>query len=718
MPRHDSTTRARWTVLLALALLPACGEKSPPPPSADAVAEKAAAEAARAAKELSREIESFTGARTRIVWSQFQKTDSTDPRSNKSGHFLMGLDSQDGLGARPLIAKEDNYSRPLLSTDGEVILYTRKTVTWDAQDVKHYTAVIMRTDWKGSLPVEISDGYAVDVWRDPATRIEWVYAVRDLIPSPLVAIEARKLVRFQLKDPDEQELVWDQTKVSPDNIQLSRDGRRASGQFPWPQAGLFVLEEKKSIKKLQEGAWPSLAPDNSYAASVLDAAHKSLTLFVEGEEKPWTVPLTTTPDLAKGEVNHPGWSNHPRFISLTGPYLPATDPSEGSALGRGGLTSEVFIGKFSARLDKIESWLRITSNGLNDNQPDVWIEGGDTVELKDFAQVHELKPVSPPWLSDTEGLIFRWENAAAKNTVDLSGGRQIDCGLDLHGGARYGRHQEMLLDAGPFVLRPDAAGIVTDAVQSAIPLALEFILRIDGDPKAAFGTLATFPHLRLTLRDGIISAETSAGIIGIGPVQGAHTHLTASSGDKGYSFVLQEADGQSMTKISAARPRAVPGRGAVVSFGGTGGRGIAMSHAAVYARALTPAEIRDRLKILAALDVTPPSATLKLRGKLLRASPMPAADTISPGTRALIACLYEVVRVTEGDYTAGQILVKHWSLMDGKPVLGLPRKTGLEYDLIVQPLGDHPQLEGIRAMPLEAPGLDPWFDIHPPAVGR
>ena len=718
MPRHDSTTRARWTLLLALALLPACGEKNPAPPAAEVPAGPSPAEISRAAKELSSQIEAFTGGRTRIVWSQFQKTDSTDPRSNKVGHFLMGLDSQDGLGARAILAKEDNYSRPILSSDGEVILFTRKTVTWDAQDVKHYTAVIMRTDWKGSVPVEISDGYAVDVWRDPSTRIEWVYAVRDIVPSPLVALEAKKLIRFQLKDPDEQELVWDQTKVSPDNIQLSRDGRRASGLFPWPQAGLFVLGEKKSFKKLQEGSWPSLAPDNSYASWVLDAGHKSLTVFADGEDKPWTVPLTTTPELAKGEINHPCWSNHPRFISLTGPYLPAADPSEGSAVGKGGLTSEVFIGKFNEKLDKIESWLRITDNALNDNQPDVWIEDGDTAELATFSQVHATKPPSPPWPPGTEGILFRWEDAGAKNTVKLPNGSQLDSALDPRGAARFGRHLEMLLDAGSFVPKDDTTAIITDALHSAMPLTIEFVLRIDGEPKAAHGTLATFPHLRLSLRDGIISAETSAGIIGIGPVQGALSHLTAASGDNGYFFTLQEADGKSMTKISAAKPRAPQGRNAVVSFGGVGGRGVGLSHIAIYARALGPAEIRDHARVLSFIDNSPPSATLKLRGKLVQASPMPAAADISPGTRALIGCVYEVVKVAEGDYTAKQILVKHWGLMDGKPVLSLPRKIGLEYDLILQPLGDHPQLEAIHAMPLEAPGLEPWYDISTPAVGR
>lgn len=718
MPRHDLTTCARWTAVLALTFLPACGKREPPPPVEPAPAAVKLADETQKAKDQSLGIEAFTGGRTRIVWSQFQKTDATDPRSNKAGHFLMGLDTKTGLGARPLIAKEDNYTRPLLTSDGETILYTRKAVTWDAQDVKHYSTVIMRTDWSGSAPVEISDGYAVDVWRDPATRIEWVYAVRDIIPSPLVSLEAKKLVRFQLTDTTQQELIWDQTKVSPDNIQLSRDGRRASGQFPWPDAGQFILEQKRSFKKILTGAWPSVAPDNSYASWILDAGNKSLTVFIDEASKPWTVALTTTPDLARGEINHPHWTNHPRFLTLTGPYLPAADPSEGSAVGKGGLSSEVFIGKFSDKLDKIDAWFRVTDNALNDNYPDVWIEGGDTAELSAFNQVHATKPAAPKWPVSTDGVVFLWQDRDAKSAVKLPNGSEFDCTLSPRGAARFGRKLELLLDAGSFIPKEDAANLITDALQSSMPLTVEFVLHIDGDIKAAYGTLATFPHLRLTLRDGIINAETSSGIIGIGPVQGNVTHLTAAAGDTGYAVTLQEADGKSMSKITAAKPRASPSRSAAMAFGGGGGKGIGMSHIAIYVRALSPQEIRDHAKLLPFLDTTPASATLKLRGKLIQASPMPAAADIIPATSALIQSVYEVTKVIEGDYTAKQILVQHWGLMDGKPVLGFPRKIGLEFDLLVQPIGDHPQISGIPVTPLEAKDLSAWLDVSTPSVGR
>jgi hypothetical protein len=720
MPRLDFTFPACWTAVLALAFVPACGKKEPPAPAEAPPPKSTPAPDVQAGKDLSKKVESFTGARTRVVWAQNQKQNGTDPLSNKSAHFLMGMDSHDGLGVRPVIAKEGNYTRPIITSDGDTILYTRKSVTWDAQDTRHYSTVVMRTDWKGSAPVEISDGYAVDAWRDQATRIEWVYAVRDIMPSPLIALEAKKLIRFQLENPEEEQLVWDQTRVSPDNIQFSRDGKRASGQFPWPNTGQFIFEGKNDFKKLLTGCWPSMAPDNSYVSWILDGAHKSITLFPDDGGKPWTVGLTTTPELAKGEIYHPCWTNHPRFITLTGPYLPAADPEEGSAIGKGGLTSEVFIGKFSEKLDKIDAWLRITDNALNDNYPDIWIEGGDTAELKSFAQTHESKSAPPAaiWPLDREGIVFLWQNRDANNAVKLPNGTQLDCSLDAHGAARHGRSFEMLLDTGSFVPKADAAAIIKDALFAGMPLTLEFILHIDGDAKAAFGNLATFPHLKLSIRDGTISAETSSGIIGIGPVQGSVNHFTAAVGEKGYSFTLQEIDGKSTTKTSAAKPRQSQGRSDQVVFGGGSGKGIGMSHVAVYARALSAAEMRDHAKPLSALAVASSPPSLKLRAKLVETSPMPTAEGISPYASALVEYVYEVSKVIEGEYAGKRIFVKHWAMMDRKPVLGFPRKVGVEYDLAIQPLSAHPQLKGDRSMPLDVLDLDPWYDVTTPVLGR
>src|SRR5206468_1910900 len=98
---------------------------------------------------------------------------------------------------------------------------------------KHYTPVICLTDWKGTKPIRVAEGYATACWRDPASRKEWVYAVQEIRPARGASFEGQLLVRFPLKEPERIETVYDETPISPDNLQFSRDGTQASGLFPW-----------------------------------------------------------------------------------------------------------------------------------------------------------------------------------------------------------------------------------------------------------------------------------------------------------------------------------------------------------------------------------------------------------------------------------------------------------------------------------------------------
>lgn len=716
MPRLDPTAAARLSILAVAVFLSAC-EKAPPPaapstpPAAKVEPTSPPAMPPAAARLLSAKIESFTGARTLIVWAQCQDAKQADPLSNKREHLLMGLDSGDAKGPRAILTRQGNYTRPLITSDGGTILFTNKIVTRDAEDTKHYAATIMRTDWKGTMPVKLADGYAAGTWVDPVSHIEWVYAVEDILPSPLAALEARRLVRFPLDDPAKGEVVWEKTKLSPDNVQLSRDGARASVQAPQPDAGIFFLGEKSEFKRLAAGAWPSMAPDDSHVSWVLDDTHKSLTLYAEESAKPWSVALDTDRDLMQGEAWHPRWTNHPRFIALTGPYV--ADAEGGSAIGRGGLTSEVFIGRFGEKLDKIDGWLRVTDNSLNDMYPDVWIAGGDHAVLDAFPQEHRAKSAAEVanWPPTRESMIFVWQSGAMRNRVKLTSGREIDCGLQPQRNARFGRSFDMLLDGGTFTPPPDSAQIIADATNAAMPMTVEFVIHLH-EP-GAFATLMAIPNLRLSIRDGVINAETTRGIIGVGPVTGGVAHFSATVAENGYSFTLRQADGKSSTRLSPAKPRPDAGKAAPLTFGGISGKGIGLSHVAVFARKLGPEELNEHAEPLATLAKAPPPV-LRLHGTLVTTSAMPAAEEAS----ALVTCIYEVMKVTEGGYAAKRVLVRHWARLNGRTTNGFPRKPGAEYDLTLEPFSEQPQLDTITVMPLDAGDLEPFFDVTTPLVSR
>ena len=132
-------------------------------------------------------IESFAGGHVKLVWTQTAAAGECDTFATSNRLLLMGLDTRDGRGERKVLEKTANYSRPLLSPDGATILFTDKGVTRDGK-VKSFDPVIYLTDWTGRAPERIQEGYACDIWRDPKTGRDWVYAVTGLEPTPQLAL--------------------------------------------------------------------------------------------------------------------------------------------------------------------------------------------------------------------------------------------------------------------------------------------------------------------------------------------------------------------------------------------------------------------------------------------------------------------------------------------------------------------------------------------------
>ena len=84
------------------------------------------------------------------------------------------------------------------------------------------------------------------------------------------------------------------------------------------------------------------------------------------------VNINDAPGFDGAEVFHPRWTNHPRFLTISGPY------NQGGAnqARTGGKQVEVYVGRFSADFSKVEAWARVTNNSGGDSHPDVWIDAG------------------------------------------------------------------------------------------------------------------------------------------------------------------------------------------------------------------------------------------------------------------------------------------------------------------------------------------------------
>ncbi len=713
------------TLALCSAFLTGCGKKDEKPKLAKQ--QPAAIED----KDPSSAVETFTGAHTRVVWAQYQKKKTADPYASNDNHFLMGLDTRDGKGVRAIRGVEANYTRPILSADGATILYTAKNLTRDAQNTKRYAPVIMRTDWSGAEPARLADGYAVDAWADPATRIEWIYAARDFASSTLIAMEARRLVRFQLNDPAKEELVWDQTAVSPDSIQLSRHGSRACGQFPWPDAGQLVLGAKPDLKKLANGCWTSIAPDDSRVSWVLTGDHRHVTLFADDGARSWPLALNSHPELEKGEIYHPRWSNHPRFITLTGPYIGEYSAESGSAIGKGGLGAEVWIGKLGDQLDKVESWLRVTNNPRGDGYPDVWIEGGEKENLPALPASTPPKTTAASWPVNPDGLVFFWTDSSASNSLKLPDGRRLDCSLMPRGAARFGRHHEMLLDAG-VKLSASHSGKITDdliAFQPKPEAAAALFAALSKHDEATVECVL-IPSSRdmsgqafaLRIEDAILSIDDvtlDCFVLGNG------FHRAAITAPATHVALVKSAGKTRLLINGVASPDAKPGfdppgwpQGYFTTAhlgGGTWNGGLL--NIAAYSRALSDEEIATHTALVRerfAKD-TPPQR-VKLRGRLVESAPLPTPDDIAPYNSAMIECVYEVTRVIEGDFTGQRVLVAQWAVLDRKSVEGFPRERAQEYELLLEPYSAHPQLTSNRSMTLPIFDLDRWYEVSKPSV--
>jgi len=360
------TTRARraplWLAALALAAA-ACSDSSkaeapapvsaPATPAATTPASATAPASATTPAEAPGELRAFTGAPTRVVWVQ---SDGSDPFAAGDQLVLMGLDSEDRKGERVILGNRQSYVKPLLTPSGQRIVFSTRPQAPGPE--------VFIVNFDGSGLKKLGPGFALTVWQNPADNREWVYVGTDNKGYDFATVS-----RFPIDDPSKSELVWNKTLVSGDTFQVSADGRFAGGLFPWPNAGIAELPNK-SWERVGEGCWTAMTTARGPLAWYFDGSHRNVTLVDMRTKKRWTVPLNQAPGFENPEVYHPRWSNHPRFIALSGPY------NQGGAnqVRSGGKQSEVWVGRFSDDFSRVEAWSRATNNGGGDSYPDIWID--------------------------------------------------------------------------------------------------------------------------------------------------------------------------------------------------------------------------------------------------------------------------------------------------------------------------------------------------------
>jgi hypothetical protein len=269
----------------------------------------------------------------------------------------MGLDTDDGGGERVILGERRSYVKPLLTPRGNRIVFSRRLVPGPQ---------VFIVDWDGTSLRTLADGFALDVWENPVDGSEWVYVGTGNRDGDFATV-----TRFPIDAPDRREVVWNKSLVTIDTFQVSADGRRAGGLFPWPAAGVAELPNGP-LTKLGEGCWTAIASVRGPLFWYFDGAHRNLTMVDVDTGARWMVNINDAPGFDGAEVYHPRWTNHPRFLVISGPY----NQGGVNQARTGGKQAEVYLGRFSADFSKVEAWARVTTNAGGDSYPDVWIDVG------------------------------------------------------------------------------------------------------------------------------------------------------------------------------------------------------------------------------------------------------------------------------------------------------------------------------------------------------
>ena len=648
---------------------------------------------------LRQKVERLTGGHTRVVWAR-DFGEGKDTFANGRELQLMGLDTREPNGERELVPGRGNFSRPLLSPDGATVIFSRREATGQG-DAAKWQSSIHAVDWQGGPPRRLRDGYAVEVWRDPDKGLVWIYALTTLRDGIGANPEGSRLFRFRTDDPGSaEEMIWEHGLINGDNLQLNRAGTAASGLIPWPNAGTFDFTSGRFIR-YRNGCWPSLAPDDSGVLWVFDGTHENLRVFLPGVEGSWRVSMKPVEPLKGKAAYHPRWSNDPRIISFTGPHPVKVTEGSGKV--------SVILARFNASLTRLEESVSLRNpSGKPDCYPDVWVEGGEQVNLAagkiGSKRVQELaampRAAAVAWEAAPEGLCFVWERSTANNQIP-AGSRECSVTPQRH--ARYGPQFDLLTEGGAFVVDETSAAAIRGAVAGgawSMELAVTPLAPGQPQPQVIFragpGLELQQSHVDFIIRVGSRDWQAGAGLSGR---QTTHLALGNAATPDGPPVVWINGQPQDVIPLEAELRAALPASaGEEVLFGSRADGSAAwagrLECAAFHARALDPGQVaghsawwKDRLAKMV------PAAHTVVRAKLKEASPRATPDSIGAYRRSWTSALYERTALVSGPDPGPVFGVAHWTLLDRTLLTGPPGAPGEERELILEAMADHPEMD-------------------------
>ena len=98
---------------------------------------------------------------------------------------------------------------------------------------------------------------------------------------------------------------------------------------------------------------------------------------------------------------------------------------------------------------------------------------------------------------------------------------------------------------------------------------------------------------------------------------------------------------------------------------------------------------------------------------MVSSAAIPTPRSIAPYRNALVANVYEIVKVAEGQYADGRIVIAQWAIRDAAVLDEARRRTpGSVVRLTVERYDAHQELEGERLIVAPgAPDLPMYYDV-------
>ena len=112
-----------------------------------------------------------------------------------------------------------------------------------------------------------------------------------------------------------------------------------------------------------------------------------------------------------------------------------------------------------------------------------------------------------------------------------------------------------------------------------------------------------------------------------------------------------------------------------------------------------------------------PKNSIELKGLLVEKSAAPKIRQIGPYRRAMVYNCYKLDELSRKIIGSSYCAVAHWCILDNQYVSGVPKKVGQNYELLVEPFSDNPQIKRERQFnDLSRFDLKLFYDVSVPTI--